>query len=194
MNQNVTLIDRLRIERVVWSLDQRLYDLPRRQRIDRRREVRGNLIDAARDIGTEEALRDLGNTAVLANEYLDAELGTAPRHSWIAAGLFLATATLLLTTVLFDAADAYGDGILAGDPAASGTFHWSGVSLLQTEVTYTVAAGEQHFVGGAFSPLAWALLVGGAILVGRLWRALPRYRATTSRPRRASTPTPSDPR
>ena len=117
---------------------------------------------------------------MLAQEYLDAELGAGPRHSWMAAGLFLTTATLLLTMVLFDAADAYGDGILAGDSAASGTFHWSGVSLLQTDVTYTVASGEHHFVGGAFSPIAWVLLVGGAILVGRLWRALPRYRLTTS--------------
>ena len=178
MNHDVTLMDRLRIERVVWSLDQRLYDLPRRQRIARRREVRGNLLDAARDLGADAALRDLGSPAVLAQEYLDAELGTGPRHSWMAAGVFLATATLLLTSVLFDAADAFGEGILAGDPAASGTFHWSGVSLLQTEVTYTVAAGEYDFVGGAFSPLAWVLLIGGAILIGRLWRALPIYRSS----------------
>ena len=29
MTHDVNLIDRLRIERVVWTLDQRLYDLPR---------------------------------------------------------------------------------------------------------------------------------------------------------------------
>jgi len=57
MPTDVTLMDRLRIERVVWSLDQRLYDLPRRTRIERRRELRSNLLDAARDTGTSTALR-----------------------------------------------------------------------------------------------------------------------------------------
>ena len=165
---------------MVWSLDQRLYDLPRRQRIALRRELRENLLDAAADIGTDQALRDIGRTSVLAQEYLEAGLGPGPRHSWLAAGVFLLTTTLVLTSVLFDAANAYGDGILAGNPSADGTFHWEGVSMLQTAVTYTVGDGEQSFVGGAFSPVAWALLVAGTVLVGRLWRLLPRYRAARS--------------
>ena len=35
MPHNVSWFDRMRIERVVWMLDQRLYDLPRRSRIDK---------------------------------------------------------------------------------------------------------------------------------------------------------------
>jgi hypothetical protein len=176
MPHDVNLVDRLRIEGVVWSLDQRLYDLPRKTRIERRRELRTNLIAAAHDVGTASALRDVGNSSTLAAEYLDAELGPGPRHSWTAAGVFLFTTVLLLTSVLFDAADAFGDGILAGNPDADGTFTWPGIGYLQTEVTYTVSGGEQSFVGGAFTPLTYALLIAGTILVGRLWRALPMWR------------------
>lgn len=47
--------DRLRVERVVWSLDQQLYDLPRASRLATRREVQENLLCAAHDIGTTPA-------------------------------------------------------------------------------------------------------------------------------------------
>ena len=65
MPHTVTWIDRLRIERVVWTLDQRLYDLPRRTRIETRREVRQNLLTGARDVGTTQALQNLGGSAEL---------------------------------------------------------------------------------------------------------------------------------
>ena len=180
MPNDVNLLDRLRIERVVWSLDQRLYDLPRRTRIERRRELRSNLLDAARDSDTTTALRDVGDSGTLAAEYLDAELGPTPRHSWIAAGAFLLTTTLLLNSFFFDAAAAFGDGILAGNPAAAGTFTWPGISYLQSAVTYTVSDGAHTFVGGAFTPLTYTLLAIGTIAIGRLWRALPtRHRHCT---------------
>ena len=176
MPNDVNLLDRLRIERVVWSLDQRLYDLPRKTRIERRRELRSNLLEAARDNGTSTALRDVGDSGTLAAEYLDAELGHGPRHSWMAAGAFLLTSTLLLNSIFFDAADAFGDGILAGNPSADDTFTWPGISYLQTAVTYSVSDGAHTFVGGAFTPLTWMLLTIGTIAVGRLWRALPMWR------------------
>lgn len=176
MPNDVNLLDRLRIERVVWGLDQRLYDLPRRTRIERRRELRSNLLDAAQDSGTSSALRDVGDGAALAADYLEAELGRGPRHSWMAAGAFLLTSTLVLTSFFFDAADAFGDGILAGNPNAAGTFTWPGIGHLQSAVTYTVSDGAHTFVGGAFTPLTYLLLAVGTIAVGRLWRALPVWR------------------
>lgn len=176
MPNDVNLLDRLRIERVVWSLDQRLYDLPRTTRIEKRKELRSNLLDAAHDTGASTALRDLGDSSTLAAEYLDAELGPGPRHSWMAAGVFLLTSALVLTSVFFDAADAFGDGILAGNPAANGAFTWPGISYLQSPVSYTVSDGAHTFVGGAFTPLTWALLAIGTIAVGHLWRALPKWR------------------
>lgn len=174
MPTDVNLLDRLRIERVVWSLDQRLYELPRSTRVARRRELRSNLLDAARDADTTTALRDVGDSGTLAAQYLDAELGPGPRHSWMAAGGFLLTSALVLTSLFFDAADAFGDGVLAGNPSATGTFTWPGIPHLQSAVTYTVSDGSHTLVGGAFTPLTYALLAIGTITVGRLWRALPR--------------------
>jgi hypothetical protein len=176
MAHAVTGIDRLRIERAVWALDQRLYDLPRRSRIAKRREVRANLLTAARDVGTGEALRRLGASSQLAAEYLSAELGDGPRASWIAAALFLLTGQLVLTWFLNEAATAFGDGVTAADPHATGTFAWSGIGYLQDTVTYTFVDGHGSFVGGAWTPLAWALWAVGTVLVGRLWRILPPWR------------------
>ena len=180
MPNDVNLLDRLRIERVVWALDQRLYDLPRRTRIERRRELRSNLLDAAHDADTSIALRDVGDSSSLAADYLDAEFGPGPRHSWMAAGAFVLTSALVLTSIFFDAADAFGDGILAGNPDATGTFTWPGIGYLQQPVTYTVTDGAQTFVGGAFTPLTYLLLAIGTIVIGRLWRALPTWRRNHS--------------
>ena len=60
MPTNLTLVDRLRIEGRVWALDQQLYDLPRKQRIATRREVRSNLVSAAQSVGTRQALQTSG--------------------------------------------------------------------------------------------------------------------------------------
>lgn len=174
MTHSVSVFDRLRIERVVWSLDQQLYELPRKSRIATRREVRDNLHEAARNVGTDQALAGIGSPRELAGEYLTAQFGSAPRASWLSASVFLLTTVLLLTSFLFDAAAAFGDGVLAGDPGASGTYTWSGISYLQNDVTYTIHDGQVDQVGGAFSPLTWVLLVVGTVLVGRLWRALPQ--------------------
>lgn len=136
------------------------------------------MLTAASDVGALAALRDLGDAATLAEEYRQAALGTGPHPAWMAAGLFLLSTTLVLTSVLFDAAQAFGDGILAGDPLASGTFRWPGMAYLQGEVVYTVADGDHRFVGGAFTPLTWLLLIVGTVAVGRLWHALPSRRGT----------------
>jgi hypothetical protein len=170
MPHTVTWLDRLRIERVVWGLDQRLYDLPRASRIAKRREVRENLLAAAADIGARDALQRLGNSRELAAEYLTAEFGDGPRPSWIAAAVFLLTGQLVFTSLLSDAASAFGEGVAAADPHASGTFTWSGISYLQDAVTYTFVDGHGTQVGGAWTPLAWVLWLAAAALVGRLWR------------------------
>ena len=88
MAKKISFIDRTRIERMVWSLDQQLYDLPRRTRVAHRRELRGNLIAAAQDMGTSAALRDLGDASALADEYLKAELGAGPRTLVVRRGSF----------------------------------------------------------------------------------------------------------
>ena len=169
MPHTVSLFDRLRIERVVWTLDQRLYDLPRRSRIEKRREVRENLRIAASDVGTTQALARLGNGRELAAEYLSAEFGEGPRPSWLAAAVFLFTGVLVGTSLLSEAAMAYRDGIAAANPHATGSYSWSGIDYLQTSVHYTFTDGSAHMVGGAFTPLAWVLWLIATVLVGRLW-------------------------
>lgn len=166
----ISWLDRLRIERVVWTLDQRLYDLPRRSRIEKRREVRANLLSAAHDVGTGNALRQLGNGRRLAMEYRDAEFGDTPRPSWIATIYFAGTLPLVLNWVLFEAAYAFRDGILAADPHATGSYVWSGLRYVQSTVTFSFTDGQATWVGGAWTPLLWALFIGGTVLVGRLWR------------------------
>ena len=76
MSTSISWLDRLRIERVVWMLDQQLYDLPSKSRVAKRREVRENLLTAAHDVGTTEALRNLGTSSQLAHEYLAASSAT----------------------------------------------------------------------------------------------------------------------
>jgi hypothetical protein len=176
MSHAVTLIDRLRIERVVWSLDQRLFDLPRKSRVAKRREVRESLLTASRDIGTTDALRNLGNSRQLAAEYLSAEYGDSARPSWMAGVVFLLTGQLILTSILSEAALAFGDGITATNPSATGTFTWRGIRYLQDTVTYTFVNGKGTHVGGAWTPLAWAIWIVSTILVGRLWRVASVWR------------------
>lgn len=183
-SSKLNLLDRARIERFVWSVDQRLYELPRKARIEKRRELRTNLLDAAADSGTAAALRDVGDGGQLAASYLDADLGPAPRPSWMTAAAVVFGGMLFLTSLLTDAAKAYGDGILAGNPSAAGKFTWPGVQFLQTAVKYSVANGKHEFHGGAVSPVGYLVLFVLAIAAGRLWRAIPQIRP----PRRRHTP------
>jgi len=176
MPHSITWLSRLRIERLVWALDQQLYDLPRASRIAKRREVRDNLLAAARDVGTAEALRRLGGSRRLAREYLTAEFGDSPRHSWVAAAYFCTLVPLVLNFAFGETASAYGDGITAVDPHATGVFTWDGVGFLQSAITYTFVDGTSSTVGGAWTPMTYALWLVGTLLAGRLWRLLPARR------------------
>jgi hypothetical protein len=184
MSHALTVIDQLRIERAVWALDQRLYDLPRKSRIARRRELRDNLRTAATDVGTSVALRNLGDSRALAAEYLSAQFGDGARPSWIAAATFLLLGQLLFTSLLTEAVLAFGDGVTAADPHAQGTFTWEGIRYLQSSVTYTFVDGHGQSVGGAWTPLSWALFLAGAVVIGRLWR----FPSTWRRRRRSPQP------
>jgi hypothetical protein len=176
----ITWMDRLRIERLVWTLDQRLYDLPRRSRVAHRREVRQNLQSAAADIGTSAALRGLGNSRELAAEYRSAQFGAAPRPAYYTAALFLLTGQLLGTALLAEAATAFARGVTAADPHATGTYTWNGIEYLQRQVTYSFVNGHGDWSGGAWTPLAWLLWLTSTFVVGRLWRMIPIRRGAAA--------------
>ena len=176
MRHPMTSLERLRIEWVVWSLDQRLQDLPRRSRIAKRREVRANLLLAASDVGVGVALRNLGNSRRLAAEYRSAEFGDQERPLWLAAALFLFTGQLVWTSLLNEAALAFGHGVTTANPRATGIFHWSGIRYLQDSVTFTFDHGSGTYVGGAATPLTWAAWLATTIIVGRLWRVVNLWR------------------
>jgi len=170
------MLDRLRIERLVWSLDQQLYDLPRAQRIGIRREVRANLIEAAHDVGVTEALRRVGGSRELAEQYLAAQFGDRPRPSWIGAAYGALLMPLLLDSFLGEAGQAFRDGVTAGVPHATGTYVWSGVTWLQSATTYTFTDGTATSSGGAWTPLTYLVLFAVMVGTGRLWRVRVRRR------------------
>jgi hypothetical protein len=47
---------------------------------------------------------------------------------------------------------------------------------VQSSITYTFVDGQATWVGGALTPFVYVCLIVGAVLIGRLWRALPAYR------------------
>lgn len=176
MSGSVGWFDRLRIEWAVWSLDQQIYDLPRRSRIEKRRELRQNLLAAATTVGTGQALRNLGPVSRLAREYLAAQFGDRPRPHWMTAGLFLATTLLVVTSWFTEAVLTFGDGIRAADPSATGTYSWDGFPVFQSHATWTFTGGAGTYTGGALTLWAYLALAAATILVGRLWRVIPGRR------------------
>ncbi|MGX6600817.1 hypothetical protein ACWKSP_01570 [Micromonosporaceae bacterium Da 78-11] len=175
MTHPVGRLGRLRIETRVWLLDQQIYDLPRRTRITVRQEVRANLLDAARVVGAGQALRRLGGSRRLAEQYLRAEFGDEPRRSWIAAAYTAGLIPLALNFLLAGAAATFERGVTAADPHATGSFVWAAVGHLQRPVTFAFTDGQATSTGGAWTPLTYALWLLAVIVAGRLWR-LPRLR------------------
>lgn len=170
MSHSVSWIDRIRIERLVWTLDQRLYDLPYRSRIARRREVRQNLLAAAQDVGTTQALHRLGSSYQLAEEYLTAQYGAHPRHSWVAAVYAAAFIPLALNFFMSEATSGHQAAITSASPHVTGTFTVPGISFLQHAIVYTFTDGHASFTGGNWTTVCYLLWLTATILAGRLWR------------------------
>lgn len=185
MSQAVGALNRLRIERYVWTVDQQIYDLPRASRIAKRRELRANLLSAAADVGTGPALGRVGSPRRLALDYLDAEFGGRPRPSWITAAYVAGLGPLLLNYVLSEAANAYQDAIIQANPHASGSYTWHGVEHVQSAITFSFTDGQATHVGGAWTPVVYVVWAGAVVAAGRLWRLLPNAGATRSPARKA---------
>jgi hypothetical protein len=181
MNEGaLTKKDRMRIERAVkkinWELDGRVPRARRRQILN---ELRSNLTEAARHVGGEQAVQQLGDLKALANSYLelyrsrlDARAGTF----WA----FIAYAAIqLLGFALFLA---FRAGVVAGGAhGASYSFEfWPGSPGWAS--TFGPFAGKVGADGNTFEVLigspAHLLIVLLAFAIGSTYRGvLARRRA-----------------
>jgi hypothetical protein len=184
--------DRLRIERTVWTLDAYVQDLPGRSRRAIRREMRANLRAAAEEVGSEQAIRRLGNLRRLAADYLDAEYGDGPRPHWGKAVFWVVAVEVVILGLLLAGHSAFIAGIEAADPRPDGTYNWHGLSALGVGGTVSYEDGAFAGIGIWFTQWFLLYLLGATVLGGRLWR-LPRawWRSRRTRVSDPETPPPT---
>ncbi|WP_316763168.1 hypothetical protein [Streptomyces herbicida] len=184
MTHTLTAIDQLRIEYAVWRLDSLLYDLGWRSRVAKRREVRANLHAAAADVGTTEALRQLGGVRRLAAEYLAAEYGDwGRRPTWTTGAVCMLVVQFGSYALIEAGRSAFTAGVLAAHPHPQGTYHWAGIPYLSADATVTFTGTGHSSLGGAYTPLVYLGMLAAFVVGARLWRLLPpgrRHQATTS--------------
>lgn len=177
-DSELTLTDRLRIERTVWTLDSHLDILPIRSKRAKRRETRANLYAATADVGVVEAIRRLGDLRSLAADYLAAEYGErGPRPSYTIGIVWVITVHVIAGLVAAAGKGAFTAGVRAAEPQATGDFRWEGVRYVIDEATVTLQDGATSAtVGGAWLPLVYLVSAIAFVVGGRLWRLLPQWR------------------
>lgn len=168
----LTLIDRLRIARAVWTVDTYLQSLPSRSRRAIRRELRTNLRSSAAEVGAREAIRGLGSLRRLSLDYLEAEYGEGRPRAEFLKGLFWATAVdgMLLTGMVVGF-ESFIAGLEAGRPDP-GTYTWSvgKVFGVTGDVTYD-EVGYSGFSASA-SALFFAYSLIAFLIGSRIWRVV----------------------
>ncbi len=168
MNQGaLTKKDRLRLELAVrtvdWELDGRV-PMARRRQI--RSELRSNLVEAANEVGAENAVRQLGDLKALAHSYLELYRGRFDFR----AGAFWAFITYAAVELLGVALlIAFHAGVAAGGShGGSYSFEfWPGFGPF---------AGKASASGNTFEVLlaspAHVLLVWVAFMIGSSYRTV----------------------
>jgi hypothetical protein len=170
MQTTPSWLDRLRIERAVWTLDAYVQNLPGRSRRAIRREIRTNLRAATAEVGSAQAIRQLGNLRRLAADYVDAEYGDGPRPHWGKAVFWAFAVEAVILGLLLAGHSAYIAGVEAANPRPEGTYTWDGLSALGVGGTVNYEDGE--FAGAGIWLNQWFLcyLFAAMVLGGRLWR------------------------
>jgi hypothetical protein len=177
MSNTLTLVDRLRIKRVVWTVDFLVSDLPTRSQRAVRRELRGNLRAAAAEAGASEAVRRLGSIRRLAAGYLDAEYGEdGLRPRWLSGLAWAIAVEALFLGITFAGYSAFTDGVLAVNRHASGTYAWSGLGFWGPGGTATLVDGRFRSGSLMFPVVTLLYLAAGFVLGSRLWRLRPPWR------------------
>jgi hypothetical protein len=177
MSNSLPLVDRLRIERVVWTVDILVSDLPGRSQRAVRNELRDNLRAAAAEGGVSAAVRGLGSLRRLAAGYLDAEYGeNGPRPRWLNGLTWAITLYLFFLGIMFVGNDAFIDGVLAANPHATGTYTWSQLGVWGPNLTVTMMGGRLDSAVLSYSVAILLYFAVGYVLGARLWRLLPPWR------------------
>jgi len=173
------LVDRLRVERAVLTLDTWIGDLPRRRRRDVRRELRADLLASAADVGAREAVRRLGPLRRLGLDYLDAEFGELrPRPNGLHGLAWGIAAGALLVTSMVAGSEAYSSGLRSAHAGAGTYGHRLAPWGPRYIETYPASGADPtiawEFDGGMI--LLWLAVILVAVVVGgRSWRAIPAW-------------------
>ena len=171
MSNTLNLVDRLRIERVVWTVGVLVSDLPHRSQRAVRRELRDNLRAAASEAGVSAAVRGLGGLRHLAAGYLEAEYGDSrPRPRWLRGVAWAMVVYLVFVGIMFVGNDAFISGVLAANPRATGTYSWTRLGVWGPGLTVTMSDGQ---VSSAVLKIAAPILLYFAVaylLGARVWR------------------------
>lgn len=172
----LSFIDRLRIERAVWTVDAYTSVLPTRRQREIRRELRANLRASAAQVGAKAAVRNLGSLRRLSYEYLSAEYRGRPWPSLLKGIAWMITTAVVLVVAQVMAVTAYERGLLDAN-AEPGTYTLE-VPVLGIVGQITVdSSGETASLAFYLSLLVWlAWLLGAFVLGSRLWRVIPRWR------------------
>ncbi len=172
MTQAPSFVDRLRIERAVWTVDTLAGDLPGRRRRSVRRELRADLWASTREVGAAEAIRRLGNLRRLSAEYLDVEYG-AKRPRYLKGAFWAFMAVVVLEVHTFARIDGFHHGLEVADPGdGSFTLRPLGRFGPVYETAYVDGTFDSFSLDLAPALLPLAVVLLGAFLVGgRFWRA-----------------------
>ncbi len=167
MNRTLPKKDRLRIELVVRRLDYVLDGrVPMARRRQIRSELRSNLIEAAQQVGAEQAIEQLGDLKALGHSYLELYRGRFDFQagSWAAVATYGAIQLLAIILLL-----AFHAGVAAGGAhAGSYSFEfWNGFGPFAG----SVSANGSSFVMLMLSP-AHVLLMLIAFVIGSSYRTI----------------------
>jgi hypothetical protein len=116
--------DRARIELAVHRIDYALEArVPRSKRRQIRDELRSNLIEATQQVGSEEAVRQLGDLGALARSYLEVYRGRWDFRAGTLAMFYTYAVIQILSLVI---SFAFSAGVLAGGGHPASYALWSG--------------------------------------------------------------------
>lgn len=168
--RTLTALDRLRLDRPVWTVAALLQDLAGKSRKAIRDELRDNLRAWAVEADASEAIRWLGPPRVVAANYLAAEYGEGrPRPRWLG-GMFWAISLAVLGIV---GERAFVDRIVAASRNASGTYVWDGFRHWGPHGEVSLVDGETETARLTWPLIPWLLALCLAYgLGGRMWRTL----------------------